>query len=77
MLSSKFKIMMVFSIAVAIVMITIVGFDQNQINAQSTPEKALDYGFVWYGSRGNFQKVIGNQPNRYYDLDKPTIIPPG
>ena len=74
MLLSKFKITMAVFIAFAIVIITIMGFDLSQINAQSIPEKALGYGLVWYGLEGNFQRMIGNQPNRYYDPDKPAII---
>ena len=63
-----------FLIAVVIVVILVLILNQSQSNAQSIPEKALDYGIVWYGQEGNFQKVIGNQPNRYFDPDKPTII---
>ena len=71
---SKFKITIAFLIAIVILAILVMGFDQNQPSAQSVPDKELNYGLVWYGHGGNSQKAVVGQPNRYFDPDKPTII---
>jgi uncharacterized protein YjdB len=71
---SKFKFTIAFLIAIVILAVLVMGFDQNQSSAQSNPEKELDYGLVWYGRDGNSRMVVADQPNRYFDPNKPTII---
>jgi len=65
---------MAFLTAIVLVFIFLVAFDQNESNGQSVEESKLDYGLVWYGRNGRYQKATVGETNRYFDPKKPTII---
>ncbi|MBE2222802.1 MAG: cell adhesion protein [Anaerolineae bacterium] len=65
----------ILAVLVLLFSISLVAFFlQNQNKSKTVPRRDLDYGLVWFGENGRFQKAVSGQPNDYFNPSQPTII---